>query len=109
MNDLKTFGFIFETMCMRDLRAYVESTGGNVSHYHDSNDLECDAVVHLYGGAYGFVQMKLGGSQEEINQAAEKMNDLYLSFRMRKGSGRKRERQIPAVSGIIELQNKKRH
>ncbi|MBQ6320943.1 ATP-binding protein [Candidatus Saccharibacteria bacterium] len=76
MNDLKTFGFIFETMCMRDLRAYVESTGGNVSHYHDSNDLECDAVVHLYGGAYGFVQMKLGGSQEDIDQAAEKMNDL---------------------------------
>ena len=76
MNDLKTFGFIFETMCMRDLRAYVELTGGSVSHYHDSNGLECDAVVYLYGGAYGLVQIKLGGSQEDIDQAAEKMNDL---------------------------------
>ena len=76
MNDLKTFGFIFETMCMRDLRAYVELTGGGVSHYHDSNGLECDAVVHLYGGAYGLVQIKLGGSQEDIDQAAEKMNVL---------------------------------
>lgn len=76
MNDLRTFGFVFETMCMRDLRTYVESTGGSVSHYHDSNGLECDAVVHLYGGTYGFVQMKLGGSQEDIDQAAEKMNDL---------------------------------
>lgn len=76
MNDLETFGFIFETMCMRDLRIYVESIGGSVSHYHDSNGLECDAVVHLYGGAYGFVQMKLGGSPADIEQAAEKMKDL---------------------------------
>lgn len=76
LNDLRTFGFIFETMCMRDLRAYVESSGGKVSHYRDSNNLECDAVVHLYGGAYGLVQMKLGGSQEEIEEAAEKMKDL---------------------------------
>ncbi|MBQ6130135.1 ATP-binding protein [Candidatus Saccharibacteria bacterium] len=76
MNDLKSFGFIFETMCMRDLRAYVESTGGSVSHYRDSNGLECDAVVHLYGGVYGFVQLKLGGSQKDIDQAAEKMNEL---------------------------------
>ena len=76
MNDLNTFGFIFETMCMRDLKVYAESMGGSVSHYHDSNGLECDAVVHLYGGAYGFIQMKLGGSQEEIDDAAEKMKDL---------------------------------
>lgn len=76
LNDLRTFGFVFETLCMRDLRAYVESAGGSVSHYHDSNGLECDAVVHLYGGAYGFIQMKLGGSPEEIDQAAAKMKDL---------------------------------
>ena len=76
LGDLKTFGFVFETLCMRDLRVYVEAAGGSVSHYHDSNNLECDAVVHLYGGAYGFVQMKLGGSPEEIEHAAEKMKDL---------------------------------
>lgn len=76
LNDLRTFGFVFETLCMRDLRAYIEPTGGSVSHYHDSNGLECDAVVHLYGGAYGFIQMKLGGSLEEIDQAATKMKDL---------------------------------
>lgn len=76
MNDLNTFGFIFETLCMRDLRAYVESTGGRVSHYHDSNGLECDAVIHLYGGAYGLAQIKLGGSQQEIEDAAERMRTL---------------------------------
>ena len=76
MNDMHTFGFVFETMCIRDLRAYVEAAGGKVSHYHDSNGLECDAVVHLYGGAYGFVQIKLGGSSEEISDAANRMNNL---------------------------------
>ncbi len=76
LNDLNTFGFIFETMCMRDLKTYVELSGGNVSHYHDSNGVECDAVVHLYGGAYGFIQIKLGGSPEEIDEAAEIMKNL---------------------------------
>ena len=76
LNDTKTFGFIFETLCMRDLKAYVESSGGTVSRYRDSNGLECDAVVHLYGGAYGFIQIKLGGNQEEIDDAAKKMKSL---------------------------------
>lgn len=76
LKDLSTFGFIFETMCMRDLKVYVESAGGRISHYHDSNGLECDAVAHLYGGAYGLIQIKLGGSPEELDQAAEKMNIL---------------------------------
>lgn len=76
LNDLNTFGFIFETMCMRDLKTYVELSGGNVSHYHDSNGVECDAVVHLYGGAYGFIQIKLGGSPGEIDEAAEIMKNL---------------------------------
>lgn len=76
MADLNTFGFVFETLCMRDLRVYADALDGKVSHYRDSNGLECDAVVHLYGGKYGFVQMKLGGSQEEIEDAAKKMKDL---------------------------------
>ena len=76
LNDLNTFGFIFETMCMRDLKTYVELSGGNVSHYHDSNGVECGAVVHLYGGAYGFIQIKLGGSPGEIDEAAEIMKNL---------------------------------
>lgn len=74
--DLNTFGFVFETLCMRDLRVYASALDGGVSHYRDSNGLECDAVVHLYGGRYGFVQIKLGGSQEEIEEAAKKMKEL---------------------------------
>lgn len=80
LNDTRTFGFIFETLCMRDLKVYVESSGGAVSRYRDSNGLECDAVVHLYGGAYGFIQIKLGGSQEEIDDAAKKMKTIEANL-----------------------------
>ena len=61
---------------MRDLRAYAESLGGKVSHYRDSNGLECDAVVHLPGNKYGLVQMKLGGSEEEIEESSKEMLEL---------------------------------
>ena len=63
MNDLKTFGFFFETMVLRDLRVYAESLGGEVRHYHDKTGLECDAVIHLPNGEYGLFEVKLGGDR----------------------------------------------
>ena len=59
--DLKTFGFLFETMCVRDLRVFADAIGGTVYHYRDKDGLECDAVVHLRNGSYGLVEIKLGG------------------------------------------------
>lgn len=61
--DLETFGLIFETLCMRDLRVYAEPISGTVYHYRDKNGLECDAVVHLRDGRYGLVEIKLGGDK----------------------------------------------
>lgn len=61
MNDLKTFGFMFETLCIRDLRVYSQPLRGDVYHYRDKNGLECDAVVHLPNGNYGLIEIKLGG------------------------------------------------
>ena len=61
MGDLKTFGLLFETMAVRDLRVYAEAIDGEVFHYRDSNGLECDAVLHLHNGNYGLVEIKLGG------------------------------------------------
>ena len=61
--DLNTFGLLFETLCVRDLRAYVDALGGSVYHYRDKTGLECDAVVHLRNGAYGLVEIKLGGDR----------------------------------------------
>ena len=61
INDLNTFGLLFETMCIRDLRIYADALGGQVYHYRDKNGLECDAVIHLRNGSYGLIEIKLGG------------------------------------------------
>ena len=72
INDLNTFGLIFETLCIRDLRVYAESINGNVYHYRDASDLECDAVIHLRNGLYGLIEIKLGGDKL-INDGAENL------------------------------------
>ena len=58
--DLNTFGLIFETLCMRDLRVYADAINGKVYHFRDKNGLECDAVVHLRNGQYVLIEIKLG-------------------------------------------------
>lgn len=63
INDLETFGLLFETLCVRDLRVYADAIDGNVYHYRDKNGLECDAVIHLRNGSYGLIEIKLGGAQ----------------------------------------------
>lgn len=63
INDLKTFGLMFETLCVRDLRVYAEALDGNVYHYRDKENLECDAVVHMRNGTYGLIEIKLGGNK----------------------------------------------
>lgn len=78
--DLNTFGLIFETMCVRDLRVYADAVDGKVYHYRDKSGLECDAVLHLRNGKYGLVEIKLGGDKliEEgaasLKKLAEKIN-----------------------------------
>lgn len=61
VNDLSTFGLLFETMAVRDLRVYAQALHGEVRHYLDRSGLECDAVVHLRNGRYGLVEIKTGG------------------------------------------------
>ena len=63
MGDLKTFGFLFEALCVRDLRVFADGLGGGVSHYRDKDGLECDSVVHLRNGSFGLVEIKLGGDK----------------------------------------------
>lgn len=75
INDLNTFGLMFETLCVRDLRVYAEALNGNVYHFRDKNGLECDAVVHLRDGSYGLVEIKLGGD-DLIEEGAESLKTL---------------------------------
>ena len=63
--DLNTFGFIFENLCIRDLKIYSQSLGGKIYYYHDNTDLEVDCVIQLKNGNYGLIEFKLGGKEEE--------------------------------------------
>ena len=75
LNDLNTFGLMFEALCVRDLRVYADSLNGQVYHYRDKNGLECDAVVHLRNGAYGLIEIKLGG-EKLIEEGAATLKEL---------------------------------
>jgi uncharacterized protein len=72
--DLKTFGFLFECMAIRDLKAYSLSLGGCISYYHDRYDLEADAVLHLDDGRYALIEFKLGS--REIEEGAEHLKEI---------------------------------
>lgn len=75
INDLNTMGFMFEAMCVRDLRIFAESLNGKVYHYRDKSGLECDAVIHLRNGQYGLIEIKLGG-ETLINEGVKTLNAL---------------------------------
>ena len=75
INDLKTMGFLFENLCVRDLKVYAQTLDGLVYHYRDRNNLECDAVVHLRNGSYGLIEVKLGGDKL-IAEGAKTLNTL---------------------------------
>lgn len=75
MYDLNTYGLLFETMAVRDLRVYAESLDGRVYHYRDHNGLECDTVIHLRNGHYGLIEIKLGGDTL-IDEGAQTLKKL---------------------------------
>lgn len=75
INDMATFGFIFEALAIRDLRVYADALDGKVYHYRDKNNLECDAVIHLRNGSYGLVEVKIGGA-ELIKEGAVSLKTL---------------------------------
>lgn len=85
LNDLKTFGFLFETLCIRDLRVYTDALLGTVYHYRDKNGLECDAVLHLRNGQYGLVEIKLGGDKL-IEEGASTLKALAKKIDLEKMS-----------------------
>ena len=74
IGDLETFGLLFETLCVRDLRVYADALGGSVYHYRDKTSLECDAVIHLRNGNYGLIEIKLGGDSPIEHGAATLKN-----------------------------------
>ncbi len=74
INDLETFGFLFEALCERDLRIYAESFGAQLFHYQDYANKEIDAVIELKDGRWCAFEIKLGANQ--IDKAAENLIEI---------------------------------
>ena len=86
---LKTFGFIFEQMCARDLRVYSAAYDGSLSYYRDRYGLEADLVLHLADGRYALIECKLGSHQ--IDEGATHLLELKRLIQ----EHNKLERQVP--------------
>ena len=100
LSDYNSFGLIFESLAMRDLRIYAEALDGELFYYRDKNGLECDAIVHLIDGRWGAMEVKLGDGVEVIDEAA---NDL-ISFADAVDSSKMREPSFLAiVSGTAKV------
>ena len=74
INDLNTFGFLFEALVERDLKIYAESFGANLYHYQDYSGKEIDAVIELGDGCWAAFEIKLGANQ--IDKAAQELIEL---------------------------------
>ena len=89
MTQLKTFGFIFEQMCARDLRAYTPGFGNHLSYYRDRYGLEADLVLHLDDGRYTLIECKLGS--REIEEGAKHLLEIKRLIQVHNET----EKQVP--------------
>lgn len=74
LEDFETFGFLFESLCTRDLRTYAQANDGDVFHYRDKSGLEADLIISLRDGRWGAIEVKLGSKQ--IEEAATHLLSL---------------------------------
>ena len=94
LNDVNFLGFLFESLCERDLRIYIESYNGNLYHFRDNTTgLEVDSIVEMPNGDYGAIEIKLG--TDKIEEAAENL----LKFN---NSVEKKPKFLCIISGLHE-------
>lgn len=74
LDDFCYFGFLFESLCARDLRIYSEPLGASIRHYHDRNGLEIDLIICRNDGKWAAVEVKLGS--REIEEGAHNLRKL---------------------------------
>lgn len=86
---LRTFGFIFEQLCIRDLKAYIGGAFSDVAYYNDRYGLEADVVLHLDDGRYALIECKLGSGEIELGaKHLLKLKSLIIEHN-------KDEKQVP--------------
>ncbi len=96
-SDMKTFGLLFESLAIRDLRIYCDSIGAEIYHYRDKADREADAVISFADGSWALVEVKLSDN-EQIKQASKKLVELAADIN-------EKEHPKPAFLMIITAQN----
>ena len=94
INDVNFLGFLFEALCERDLRIYIESYNGNLYHFRDNTTgLEIDSIVEMQNGDYGAIEIKLG--TDKIEEAAKNL----LKFNK---LAKKKPKFLCIISGLNE-------
>ena len=74
LKDANTLGYLFESLCVRDMRVYATANNATISHYRDKTDLEADIIVERADGSWGAIEVKLGSIQEDV--AAKNLKNL---------------------------------
>lgn len=97
--DLKTFGFIFETLCIRDLKVYSAAHDGKVSYYRDRYGLEADCVLHLRDGRYALIEFKLGSS--DIEDGAKHLTQLEELIKQHNEKEKQVKLRLPDLKIVI--------
>ena len=97
--DFKTLGFLFECLCIRDLRAYSCLHGGNVSYYRDRYGLEADCVLHLQDGRYALIEFKLG--QNEIDDGAKHLCEIERLVQQANEKNKQCPIKLPSLKMVI--------
>jgi len=90
--DLNYFGYLFESLVVRDLRVYAQAFDGRVKQYRDNKDLEVDAIVETNDGRWGAFEIKLGSSR--VDEGVESLTKFHKKIDTAKAGE-------PAVLGVI--------
>ena len=98
-SDFKTLGFLFESLCLRDLKIYSSALDGSVSYYHDRYGLEADAVLHLNDGRYALIEFKLGA--HEIDDGAAHLNQIENLIKIYNETEKQCPMRLPDLKLII--------
>ena len=96
-NDFRTLGFLFESLCIRDLKIYSSIMDGKISYYHDRYGLEADGVLHLKDGRYALLEFKLG--TKEIDEGARHLIEIERLIK----EHNKKEKQCPLALPDLKI------
>lgn len=100
MYDLNTFGLIFETLCIRDLRIYSSKLNGELCFYHDRYGLEVDTVLFLNDGRYALIEIKLG-DEKRVNEGIEHLLKVESLIKEHNKKMKKSNIELPTLKMVI--------